>query len=95
LKKLEDAREQKLIGKSLQAKLNLKLLAKDVDVIKRLKLNLHQVLIVSSVSLEVSSEQKIEVLVADGHVCERCWNIFDHVHENGLCDRCHDVIGGK
>ena len=49
LKKLEDAREQKLIGKSLQAKLDLKLLKEDVDTISRLHLNLHQILIVSSV----------------------------------------------
>ena len=95
LKKLEDAREQKLIGKSLQAKLDLKLLKEDVDTISRLHLNLHQILIVSSVEIQVSDKRDIQVHVADGHVCERCWNIFSSVHEDGLCDRCHDVIGGK
>lgn len=95
LKKLEDAREQKLIGKSLQAKLELKLLSKDLDAFSRLKLNLHQVLIVSSVSIEKSNDREVKVWVADGHVCERCWNIVSHVHENGLCERCNDVIGGE
>ena len=95
LKKLEDAREQKLIGKSLQAKLELKLLKKDLEAIKHLDIKLNQVLMVSRVDVTASNERDVKVLVAEGIVCERCWNIVPHVHENGLCDRCHDVIGGE
>jgi isoleucyl-tRNA synthetase len=95
LKKLEEAREQKVIGKSLQAKVDLVLPKEDIEAIHKLEVKLHQVLIVSSVHLKEGKELSVVVSLAEGITCDRCWNIVDHVHDNGLCDRCHDVVGGK
>ncbi len=93
LKKLEDAREQKIIGKSLQAKVSLVVTQKQMDAISKLSMKIHQVLIVSKVELSVGNELQVSVYLAEGITCERCWNIVDHVHEHGECDRCHQILG--
>ncbi|MBN2299930.1 MAG: class I tRNA ligase family protein, partial [Acholeplasmataceae bacterium] len=95
LKKLEEAREQKVIGKSLAAQLNLVVTQEQMEAIKVLDMNVHQVLIVSKVNLKLGDKLEIEVSPAEGHTCDRCWNIVDHVHVNGLCDRCNQIIGGS
>jgi isoleucyl-tRNA synthetase len=95
LKKLEDAREQKLIGKSLQAHVDLVVTEEQMKAINDLDMKIHQVLIVSKVNVTVGKTLSVIVSLADGQTCDRCWNIVDHVHENGLCDRCHAIIGGS
>jgi len=95
LKKLEDAREQKIFGKSLSAQVNLVVTKEQMTAIKKLDMKIHQVLIVSKVNLSLGDELMVSVAPAEGVTCDRCWNIVDHVHENGLCDRCDAVIGGK
>ncbi len=95
LKKLEEAREQKVIGKSLAAALELVVTQKQKEAIDTLEMNLPQVLIVSKVNLSVGEKLDVTVSAASGPTCDRCWNIVDHVHENGLCDRCNDVLGGE
>ncbi|MDL2292648.1 isoleucine--tRNA ligase [Acholeplasma sp. OttesenSCG-928-E16] len=92
LKQLELAREQKVIGKSLQALVNLKVTKKQKEAIDKLDLKLHQVLIVSKVNLEISDKLEVEVLEATGHVCDRCWNIVETVNDNGICERCEKVL---
>ncbi|HAX02135.1 MAG: isoleucine--tRNA ligase [Tenericutes bacterium GWC2_34_14] len=95
LKKLEEAREQKVIGKSLAAEIDLVLTEKHVKAIESLEMKLHQVLIVSKVKVSLGSEVSLVVAPAEGTTCDRCWNVVDHVHENGLCDRCNHVLGGN
>ena len=95
LKKLEEAREQKVIGKSLAAQVDLVVTKVQNDAINKLDMKIHQVLIVSKVNLSVGSELNVTVSPATGITCDRCWNVVDHVHENGLCDRCDHVLGGK
>jgi isoleucyl-tRNA synthetase len=95
LKHLEVAREQKMIGKSLAAEVDLTVTKIQLDAIKTLDMKIHQVLIVSKVHLRTGDELKVVVRPATGMTCDRCWNVVDHVHENGLCDRCHQVVGGK
>lgn len=95
LKKLEEAREQKVIGKSLAAKVDLVVTKDQLEAIKTLDMKIHQVLIVSKVNLSVGHELSVVVSPAEGITCDRCWNVVDHVHENGLCDRCNQVLGGK
>jgi isoleucyl-tRNA synthetase len=95
LKKLEQARELKVIGKSLAAQLDMVVTQEQRDAIDFLDMKIHQVLIVSKVNLSVGSKFEVRVSPATGETCDRCWNIVDHVHENGLCDRCQQVIGSK
>ncbi len=99
LKALEVARNEKTIGKSLNAYLILYPRGQYLSLLENLDVNLAQVFIVSK--LEIRSEGygvfkdkdiSIDVLPAEGKTCERCWTIVDHVDENGLCDRCHKIV---
>ena len=93
LKALEEARNNKVIGKSFNAHLHIYPDKNTKELFDRLDINLGQVLIVSKLTVhEVTLEPKIEVLAATGHTCERCWQIVDEVLENGLCERCNKVV---
>lgn len=89
-KELEIARDNKIIGSSLEAEVKLNLSDEYTDVVKKLGDNLHQLLIVSKISYQ-SSGKEIEVIKHSGEKCERCWNYVDHT-ENGICDRCKTII---
>ncbi len=95
LKKLEEAREQKIIGKSLAAKVDLVVTEKAKQAMDALEMKVHQALIVSKVHITIGKDISATVSPAEGITCDRCWNVVDHVHENGLCDRCDHVLGGK
>jgi len=98
LKALEEARNKKLIGQSLQAKVILKA---GGDTLKLLKENLDilpTVFITSQVELAEGGNDEVEVGVqlADGTKCERCWIYSetvgnDHDHPT-LCARCSTVV---
>ena len=92
LKKLEEAREQKVIGKSLQAHVKLKVTSPIYEAIQTLKMPIAQVLIVSKVDLAIGNHVSVEVYPAEGHTCDRCWNVVDHVNHEGLCERCARVV---
>jgi isoleucyl-tRNA synthetase len=92
LKKLEDAREEKIIGKSLQAHVELTVTEKQFEAIQKLDMQMHQVLIVSKVELHVGKELNVIIRKADGEPCARCWNVFEQLNEDGLCKRCESVI---
>lgn len=94
LKRLEEAREKKIIGKSLQATLDLTVTKEQKQAIDLLDFKTHQVFIVSKVNLNVGLKLEIKVSPAHGDTCDRCWNVVDHVHENGLCDRCDKIVNG-
>ncbi len=89
-KKLEEARNEKLIGKSLEAKVYLSL--EDEEFIDYFKDYLKQLLIVSKVILSKGKyDIKVEAFV--GNKCERCWNLFDEDEMVGdICHRCHEVV---
>jgi isoleucyl-tRNA synthetase len=65
-----------------------------MDAIHYLDMKIHQVLIVSKVHLSLGDQLSVIIKAAEGHTCDRCWNVVDHVHESGQCDRCENVIGG-
>jgi len=91
-KQLELSRADKVIGKSLEAKVEI-----TVNEALKAKLNhsvpnLAQWLIVSEVDLKVGDQTSIIVTPASGMSCPRCWNVT-HVHaEDGLCPRCQAVV---
>ena len=97
-KALEVKREEKVIGKSLEAHVKLHLsdeLKKDVETV--CGEHLAQWLIVSKVTLVDETLEEIlgleiEVEANLGETCPRCWNIVDSTDEDGLCDRCHSVL---
>lgn len=94
LKRLEEAREKKVIGKSLQAKLDITLTKAQKQALDDLEFTHHQVFIVSKVDINVGEQLEVLVSKAEGETCDRCWNVVDHKHENGLCDRCNKIVNG-
>lgn len=87
---LEDARSEKLIGKSLEAEVSIAL--DDKDFIDYFKDTLKQLLIVSKLNLN-EGEYNITVKPFNGVKCERCWNLFDEDEMVlDVCKRCHEVI---
>ena len=99
LKALENARNEKVIGKSLNAHVVIYPKAKIENVLNKVNINLAQVFIVSKFEIAKDGfgaykgqDVSIDVFKADGHTCERCWQVVPKVDEDGLCDRCQNVI---
>lgn len=90
----EEARNEKLIASSQEAKILLTLQKEEKELVeKNLGAAVAQWLIVSQVEL-VEGETAVKVEKASGQKCPRCWNYDEHVDENGLCPRCHAVMDG-
>ena len=90
----EEARNEKLIASSQEAKILLTLPKEEKELVeKNLGAVVAQWLIVSQVEL-VEGETAVKVEKASGQKCPRCWNYDEHVDENGLCPRCHAVMEG-
>ncbi len=100
-KALEEARSAKVIGKSLEAKVNVTMSEQDQNLVaKYCKDNFNQWLIVSEVNFVEDAANaydvcKVEVAKCDGNVCPRCWNYTTSTNENCLCDRCINVLDLK
>ena len=97
-KALEEARNEKIIGKSLEAKVFLKLRDEDKETLKPILTKLKQLFIVSDVILtpeELTKYEYCEIKVQkfDGERCERCWNYFNEIDlTDQLCPRCHEIV---
>ena len=89
-KKLEEARNEKLIGSALEAVVKINLDAKYNEVKEKLGSYLHQLFIVSKVEYTTSGEEVV-VEKSTGEKCNRCWNYVDHLNGD-ICDRCHNII---
>jgi len=77
LKELEKARESKLIGNSLEARVTLRAPAVEAGFLESRHDDLAALFIVSQVAVERADdggELRIEVGPAAGEKCERCWN---------------------
>ena len=100
LKALEIARDGNVIHKALEAKVYLKPKAEYRDCLAGLSNHdLAQLVIASQFELTEEEYDEydtgwIRIENFEGHTCPRCWNVVDHVDENGLCDRCHAIIEG-
>jgi isoleucyl-tRNA synthetase len=101
LKALEEARNSKRIGKSLEAQLVITTSDPVYSVLKRHAGELRYLFIVSAVTLvqgtgNGSGGVSIEVKKADGAKCERCWNYSTHVGEDHtyptVCERCSAAL---
>lgn len=106
LKALEEARNAKVIGKSLEAKVTLALPEKYAAVLKATDIDYAQFFIVSKFVEVEASELAADALKldaatvlvekADGEKCERCWTISETVNADAdhptLCTRCANVV---
>lgn len=98
LKELEMARENKLIGNSLEACVTLKFPASQKELLEKHEKELPALFIVSAVNLEPQGgeELEIEVSKAPGKKCLRCWIFSPYVGTSAdhpeFCKRCEDVV---
>ncbi|WP_164669083.1 isoleucine--tRNA ligase [Virgibacillus doumboii] len=103
LKALEEARNDKVIGKSLEA--NISLVPKDnvtKEVLEEIP-NIHQLFIVSGADVtddnhDAKEYRYVNVAVEKhpGEKCQRCWTASETVGEDKdhpeLCTRCADIV---
>ncbi|MBM7647202.1 isoleucyl-tRNA synthetase [Bacillus ectoiniformans] len=107
LKALEEARNAKVIGKSLTAKIVLFVNDETKELLDSINEDLKQLFIVSSFeiggSIDEAPEQALKleraaivVEKAEGETCERCWIVSEEVGQHAdhptLCPRCGNVV---
>ena len=99
---LEKKREDKTIGSSLEAHINVYLsnnLKTQIDNIKLDEIAITsscKILLykdsVKSFKLDEIKDVAVDVLKTDGKKCLRCWKYKEKLTVNTICDRCEDVI---
>jgi isoleucyl-tRNA synthetase len=96
LKALEDARNSKQIGSSLEAKVILTADRETTLFLLDYYPELQYVFIVSQVEVHEGDSPKVEIQKADGQKCERCWNYSVRVGEfekyPTVCERCAEAL---
>ena len=103
LKALEEARDDKIIGKPLEAKITIDAIDDFTKEVISSIPNIHQLLIVSEAEINPGNKAAKEYRYVNVHVekhpadkCERCWVHTETVGENEkhplLCTRCADVV---
>ncbi len=97
-KALEDARNAKVINKSQEAAVSIKVPLGLLETTQSFdKAVFEELFIVASVDFEQSEDDSIDVTVtvAEGEKCPRCWNIRQlggNEHHPDVCKRCGDVL---
>ena len=104
-KALEEARNAKVIGASLEAKVTLFAKGETLDFLKANFNKLADVFIVSAVELKSEGEGSfkgslegvtVNVEKAGGHKCERCWKYTEDIGADpahpDICARCAKVV---
>ena len=93
---LEQARADKVIGKSLEAAVDLTVPEEDAFLADMDADEVADLFIVSQVKLTVGDEMKVTVEAAQGVKCGRCWKVLHSVKAVGeheaLCPRCAAVM---
>jgi len=101
---LEQMRQAKAIGKSLEAKIALHGPTERISRLQGLEESLRELLNVSQLTLSVrdipadeeSGETEIELSMADGQKCERCWHretdVGKYPEHPTLCARCVEAV---
>ena len=99
--KLEAMRNEKVIGRSMEAQVEL--IHPNPETRSYLKQNqelIRQVLIVGKMQVteNISSDEQLNVVVskAEGDKCSRCWNTDEAVGKSQahpeLCSRCEEIV---
>jgi isoleucyl-tRNA synthetase len=95
---LETARQGKLIGTSLSARVALAAGGETAALLRRYEADLPMLFIVSQVTLDGTGPEGVSVSVsrAEGEKCDRCWRVVPERSTSpgteGLCSRCIDAL---
>ena len=93
---LEEARQEKRIGKGLEADLEIKAPGKQFELLQSHAAGLKEILNVSAVKVIEGPELSVAALPAAGTKCARCWNFMPVVANYGVwenvCTRCSGAL---
>jgi len=93
---LEKLRQDKTIGKSLEAEIEIALdkSGDDAAILREYADKLAEIFIVSSVKIVEGKFENMAVQArkAEGERCARCWRILGNLDEDGICPRCREAI---
>ncbi len=93
---LEEARQEKRIGKGLEAELEIRAGGELLTVLQSHATGLKEILNVSKVSVVAGTALSVAALPASGTKCNRCWNFMPEVANYGVwesvCTRCHEAL---
>ena len=99
MRALEEARQEKRIGKALEAKVTLALTRKIYEFVETYLSSLKELLNVSQVILAKATDtegQHVIVESADGAKCTRCWNYRTDIGVDPrwptVCGRCAGAL---
>jgi isoleucyl-tRNA synthetase len=96
LRVLEEDRKAKLIGKGLEAELQISASGDLLALLQRHAAGLKEIINVSRVTVVEGAEFQVTGLPASGHKCDRCWNFMPEVGSYGawenVCTRCQDAL---
>jgi len=96
LKRLEEARSEKKIGSSLEAKVILTTAKETTRFLIPYYEDLRYIFIVSQVEVHEGDALAVEIQKADGAKCERCWNYSLQVGASEkyptVCERCFEAL---
>jgi len=94
--KLEEARQEKRIGKGLEAELEVRVAGDLLTLLRGHASALKEILNVSKVTVVEDLSNTVVALPASGHKCARCWNFMPEVANYGIwqdvCTRCHGAL---
>ena len=94
--KLEKLRQDKVIGKSLEAEVRIAAPkgGKEAAILNKFAKSLPEIFIVSSVKISETDGDKLEIsaVKAEGVRCARCWRTVESVNEDGICPRCAEAV---
>jgi isoleucyl-tRNA synthetase len=96
LPELEKRRQDKMIGKALDAKANIVVPGVQMPIAERNREALRELLNVSQLEIKAGGEAAVSVTKADGQKCERCWHWETDVGSQPghptICGRCVKAI---
>jgi len=93
---IERARQEKLIGNTLEAQV---VLHSDSDVTEKVSQEeIEEFFIISDLTIQQAKEASASVTKTPYKKCARCWRYRAYVGTSkthpDLCDRCESVVGG-
>jgi isoleucyl-tRNA synthetase len=96
LRVLEEARQNKIIGKGLEAELEISASGDQLALLERHAAGLKEIVNVSAVNVVAGPALQVTALPASGYKCARCWNFMPAVSNYGIwenvCDRCRGAL---
>ncbi|MEY2430139.1 MAG: isoleucyl-tRNA synthetase, partial [Verrucomicrobiota bacterium] len=96
LPQLEKLRQEKAIGKALEAKVEIVVPQAQAQLAEKNRESLRELLNVSALTVSSGSDPAVKVTKADGQKCERCWHwetdVGSHPDHPTICARCVKAV---